>query len=130
MGQKAEAEEATNLVRSAPVTAITYERNGRTFLFETTPNPRNPSSSLDLPLPSASSSVPPELLLLLPTPLTRSSPVFVLPASLLRYERENHPRAVNPLIYSRRFLEFCQPRPQSALVLFTLLVLRRRSSLS
>lgn len=43
--------------------------------------------------------------------------------------RENHPRAVNPLIYSRRFLEFCQPRPQSALVLFTLLVLRRRSSL-
>lgn len=42
--------------------------------------------------------------------------------------RENHPRAVNPLIYSRRFLEFCQPRPQSALVLFTLLVHRRRSS--
>lgn len=64
----------------------------------------------------------------LPTPLARSGPVFVLPAFLLRYGGRNHPRAVNPLIYSRRFLEFCQPRPQSALVLFTLLVHRRQSS--
>lgn len=32
------------------------------------------------------------------------------------------------MIYSRRFLEFCQPRPQSALVLFTLLVVCSRSS--
>lgn len=41
---------------------------------------------------------------------------------------EHHPRAVNLLIYSRRFLEFCQPRPQSALVLFTLLVVCSRLS--
>lgn len=46
--------------------------------------------------------------------------------TLLGYE--HHPRAVNLLIYSRRFLEFCQPRPQSALVLFTLLVVCSRSS--
>lgn len=45
---------------------------------------------------------------------------------LLGYE--HHPRAVNLLIYSRRFLEFCQPRPQSALVLFTLLVVCSRLS--
>lgn len=46
--------------------------------------------------------------------------------TLLGYE--HHPRAVNLLIYSRRFLEFCQPRPQSALVLFTLLVVCSRLS--
>lgn len=46
--------------------------------------------------------------------------------TLLGYEQ--HPRAVNLLIYSRRFLEFCQPRPQSALVLFTLLVVCSRLS--
>lgn len=89
------AEEANNLVRSAAVTA-TYERNDdRTFLFETTPNPRAASSESFLFLGSPSPfcllvvSVPTELLLLLPTPLARSSPVFVLPASLLRYERES-----------------------------------------
>ena len=58
------------------------------------------------------------------SPRESSSSVFVL----LRSSPDTSiiPRAVNLLIYSRRFLEFCQPRPQSALVLFTLLVVYSR----
>lgn len=51
--------------------------------------------------------------------------VFVLPSYIHRRSEaewsmelptpRHHPRAVNLLIYSRSFLEFCQPRPQSAL---------------
>lgn len=67
------------------------------------------------------------LLLLLPPPFMYSFAYSICSSrappfrdSLLMHE--HHPRAVNLLIYSRRFLEFCQPRLQSALVLFTLFV--------